>query len=490
MSRSPLLSPARLWLRVALLVYALGVLAYRDSLMDDTFIHLQYARNLRAAGTLAFNPGEPSLGATSPLWILLLAALGASELAARLASVACGGLAVWLFALQARRCLGGGIFAAAASIAWAGNLWLVRHAPNGMESTCALLLVLCVFELRAHPREGWWDVGLGLALACACLVRPELVLLFGLFICIDLASPERVRRLRTWLPLCAAVCAMWAAFAWWRVGHVLPDTVSAKSAGPSIAAGFAVLARSAQLVGMAHPIEAVGLVLVLFWGLRRGRNLAWRTHPLAPWVGFALLLVVTYAFLDVQVQPRYLLPALPCVTLCGFAAWRAVCGLSARAAVTLCIAALAAGTFVSAARVLPVTRDYSRALRPALVPLVEEVRSRAPGSAVVATPDIGVVGFYGVRVLDLGGLIEPRAQALQEAMGYDAMLVSGAFLDLGACDFVIDRSRERERFAGQVSRGRHWRPLRTTTIPNLGLSRPGPFFYTLYALESAPSSPR
>jgi len=483
-------SSSILWLCLAFLVYALGVLAYRDSLMDDTFIHLQYARNLRAAGTLAFNPGEPSLGATSPLWILLLALFGASELAARLLSVACGGFAVWLFALHARRCLGGGNFAAAASIAWAGNLWLVRHAPNGMESTCALLVVLGAFELRARPRGGWRDVGLGLVLAAAWLVRPEFVLLIGLFFCMDLASSERMQRLRTWLPLCVAVCALWVGFAWWRVGHVLPDTVSAKSAGPSLGKGVAVLGRCAELVSLAHPIEAVGLVLALFWGLRRGLRLAWRRHPLAPPVGFALLLVATYACLDVQVQPRYLLPALPCLTLAGFVAWRALCGASLPAAVTVCVAALAASACVSAVRVLPATRDYSRALRPALVPLVQEVRSRATGTAVVATPDIGVVGYYGqVRVLDLGGLIEPRAQALQDSMGYDAMLVSGAFLDLGACDFVIDRAHEPARFAGQVSRNRHWRPLRTTTIPNLGLSRPGPYFYTLYALEApSPSS--
>ena len=68
-------------LRAVLLAYGIGVLVYRDSIMDDTFIHLQYARNLREAGELAFNRGEPSLGATSPLWILLLAAVGHGVLA-------------------------------------------------------------------------------------------------------------------------------------------------------------------------------------------------------------------------------------------------------------------------------------------------------------------------------------------------------------------------------------------------------------------------
>ena len=89
--------------RLALAVFAAGCLLFRHSIMDDTFIHLQYARNLRAHGEIAFNHGEPSLGATSPLWMLLLAATGPSERAARLLSFAAGAAAVIAFAALARR---------------------------------------------------------------------------------------------------------------------------------------------------------------------------------------------------------------------------------------------------------------------------------------------------------------------------------------------------------------------------------------------------
>src|SRR5215470_8244072 len=117
--------PRDAWLRrLALLLFALGVFAYRDSLMDDTFIHLVYARNLRATGRLEFNAGEPSLGATSPLWMLLLAGAGASENAARLLSVGCGALSVLAFASLAQRTIGRNAWAWAATMAWAGSLWL------------------------------------------------------------------------------------------------------------------------------------------------------------------------------------------------------------------------------------------------------------------------------------------------------------------------------------------------------------------------------
>src|SRR5437870_12103606 len=42
--------------------------------MDDPYIHFQFARNLAHGAGFSFNPGEPTPGATSPLWCILLAA--------------------------------------------------------------------------------------------------------------------------------------------------------------------------------------------------------------------------------------------------------------------------------------------------------------------------------------------------------------------------------------------------------------------------------
>lgn len=40
--------------------------------LDDAYIHLSYVRNLAETGSLCFNPGEPSLGTSSPLWVAFL----------------------------------------------------------------------------------------------------------------------------------------------------------------------------------------------------------------------------------------------------------------------------------------------------------------------------------------------------------------------------------------------------------------------------------
>ena len=43
--------------------------------LDDSWIHLQFARNLAAGAGFSYNPGTPVAGSTAPLWTLLLGAV-------------------------------------------------------------------------------------------------------------------------------------------------------------------------------------------------------------------------------------------------------------------------------------------------------------------------------------------------------------------------------------------------------------------------------
>ena len=47
--------------------------------LDDTYIHLTFARSLLRGQGFSYNPGEPVPGATSPAWVVLLAAAAGSE---------------------------------------------------------------------------------------------------------------------------------------------------------------------------------------------------------------------------------------------------------------------------------------------------------------------------------------------------------------------------------------------------------------------------
>jgi hypothetical protein len=361
-----------------------------------------------------------------------------------------------------------------------------------MEGTLAVCLVLLAVALRSRGgRSVRRDLLFGVVLGAAALTRPELLTLVLVYLIVDLRTAFGRSRLLWWLPVLLLLGGLWFGFSIWKTGLWLPATGSAKSAGfdLSIAAWWRVLWREARIIGAAHAVEVVGLLACMVAGIALGRRRpylpqTWRSHWLLPYATFSLLLPLSFVLSDLQVQPRYLLPLLPCFTLLGFLAWRRLLGATTVVAATLCALCLLWSVGASQLRVHATTMAFSRGLQAALLPLIDIMQARG-GARFVACPDIGVIGYRGrMRVADLGGLIDPRFQEWTRQYGYDAMLTEGVFLDAGPVDYLIDRSETPARFAGIVTRGRRWTPLETTLLDNLGLSRPGPFYYTLYALES------
>jgi hypothetical protein len=180
--------PAR-WLPLALLPCAgyLGTELYLlggglGFPLDDSFIHLQFARNLAAGEGLSYNAGELVTGSTAPLWTALLSLallLPGSALAWskalgivwHLASVA----ATWRLAreLGSPRPL-----AAVASLLVATTGWLVWSALAAMEVPlfCTLSLLGMARHVRERRDPGAAPLALPL-LALATLARPEGLLL-------------------------------------------------------------------------------------------------------------------------------------------------------------------------------------------------------------------------------------------------------------------------------------------------------------------------
>ena len=255
------------------------------ALIDDTFIHLQYARNFRDGHGLVFNVGEPVFGTTSPAWSMGLGLLGRAGvdlvLAARLGSLLFGILALAAFALALRRFLATvvephGFAAGRTELAWAlgvlafaTDAWLVRWSSTGMETSCGVFLVAAGFASyfgvrpwgnRAWPCAIWWSL--------AALVRPEAALLIVLLVArIALSSaPWRARLLRSVvvLVLAALVQAPWLAYAFTLYGTLVPQTLAAKTAGGVGPAVFAAsLGRQAQEILATRAVECVAFAALL-----------------------------------------------------------------------------------------------------------------------------------------------------------------------------------------------------------------------------------
>lgn len=59
---------------VSIVLYSFWM--FRQYILDDTFIHLRYAKNYLTTGSLSYNLGQPSFGTSAPLYTVLLAAIG------------------------------------------------------------------------------------------------------------------------------------------------------------------------------------------------------------------------------------------------------------------------------------------------------------------------------------------------------------------------------------------------------------------------------
>jgi arabinofuranosyltransferase len=215
--------------------------------LDDSWIHLQFARNLAHGAGLSYNPGELVTGSTAPLWTALLSLLfplpGSVVLWTQLLGIAlylAGIDATWRLARELG--LGPGLSALATGLTLATS-WLVWSALSGMEIPLFVLLSLWGMILHVRERADPERPPLSLAvLAVAVLARPEgLLLLLLAFldrVLVFAEGPEGVRwrrpGLRTLLAGAGlAACALAGSFLFygWAGGSVLPTTYAAKGGG-------------------------------------------------------------------------------------------------------------------------------------------------------------------------------------------------------------------------------------------------------------------
>ncbi|TMQ21012.1 MAG: hypothetical protein E6K82_16520 [Candidatus Rokuibacteriota bacterium] len=236
--------------------------------LDDSWIHLHFARNLAEGRGFVYNPGRWVAGSTAPLWTLLLAAgdavAGASVTTAKALGVAC---AVAASLVTRRAALAWGADPVAAGVAGVALLWMgpvAWGALSGMEVTLAALLV--AGALLAHARDRLFATVLLGALAVAA--RPEAALLLPL---LALARPLTLRRVAAFVVIPALVIAPVVAFSYATVGAPYPATAAAKVEGGLLG----------WLGGIREPL-ALTLAVRPWAFLREWAGWLWRTHALLP----------------------------------------------------------------------------------------------------------------------------------------------------------------------------------------------------------------
>jgi len=373
---------------VILGVVVIAALLYLSFCPDDYFIYQQYARNLKESGLPAFNPGEPSYGFTSPLW---LGALGLGFQAARphvFPKLLCWLLyaaAAGLFLRFAVRRFGAE--AGITGLLLLGfNPWVWRWSLSGMETTAALLgavLFLCAW---AEEKQWAW-----IPLALLPLLRPELLAWTLAGAAVYVWRKQPLRAALSLLPVAAWFIAARAIFGQW-----FPNTAHAKAAGFSLTAAWNALEKAILTL---QPVDLAALVLAA-WAL-----VAWRRLE-RPWKEVLLLCVLLGALFTVKgvnVHTRYLVPLFPLTIALFLATTRRYPRLRRGLAAFSLLVSLAQ----TALWVYPATRAYMESGKRVNVAIGRWLKQNTPTDSRVFLWDIGAIAFESRRyVIDMNGLID------------------------------------------------------------------------------------
>jgi len=412
-------------------VVAPGYLTRQGFPLDDAWIHAVYARELARTGMLAFNPGIPATGETSPLWAVVLAPLHAmtsqtatTVAATKIAGLVLHGASVFLIAFALlRRFPRSRPEILLASALTAGHPDLVAAAVSGME----VPLATCVIGGIAMATLARSASALAILGALAYAARPETA---AMAVVLPLAFWARTD-IKTGIRLAAAglagavACVLLLGIRNNAVtGMFLPATFHAKVtpddqvsgstyALRSLVAGFADMLGYVPLFGFAE-VTAIAAMTSIMLLLRKG-------SPEVARIGAAFFLTgVAYcaiSFLLVEpIDPtafyhqRY---ALPGVFLMSVALLLIVGGLvreERRLRLLLPVAMVIAAVAVATAaptRFVRIAND-ARNIDDVQVAMGQFLRSAAPGTnAWIA--DVGAIRYFGqAYVVDLVGLNSPE----------------------------------------------------------------------------------
>ena len=442
--------------------------------LDDSWIHMQMARNMSLGLGMYFNAGESVSASSAPLWTLLLAALhllpGVDTI---LAAKVSGVVLLWgagLVTAALGRSLGlPPAWAAGAGIALTLSPRMVWGGLSGMEIPLYTLLATAGVWLHTRSFNGVPALASTALFACASLARPDCLVLFPLAL---LDSWRRTSLRTVWvnyrghLLLFTGMLAPAVAFNLATIGRLLPNTYYAKVGDFGLPGafldgnyiqvaktlGYYPLQQLQELVKLAVSDNLVlacfmpiGLLYLVCYPIR----VPTRSLKGGPQSALLLLVLIGYPLLRGLLAPfhgpmfqhgRYVGFLFPLFILVGVIGVRQALHQLARQGLFPRARRIAAwgplllwGIFtvnlvglqlqysgVYAANVVDIERMH--------VAMGRWLARNTPEDAVLATHDIGAIGYFsGRQVVDTSGLITP---------GILPHLRPGRRADIGVLEFL------------------------------------------------------
>ena len=424
---SPELSPRDLAVLSLVVVLSVGVyllaaaLTYRLGFpLDDSWIHVTYARNLALSGQWAFRLGHPSAGSTSPLWTLLLTPgfwFGLGPL-------------WWSYLLGALGLLALGILSEATvrrlvpsyrpALPWIGLFmaveWhMVWAAVSGMETLLqAVITTLVVAMVICGSRR---YLALGLLTGLSAWIRPDGLTLVGpcllAILLLEMTMRSKGRASLMYLIGAGALVLPYLVLNLKLSGTPLPNTFYAKQVEYAAWQGRPLLYQlGALLLQLLTGPSLLLLPGVLVWIVRTVRLREVRTALAMLWcAGYLVLYIIR---LPPYQHGRYLMPAMPTFLLFGLVGFlqlqhggppgRLVQSLRRAWKISLPLLTVA---FMSLG-----ARAYGEdvgLIESEMVNTAKWAAANLSSQSVIAAHDIGALGYFDQHpLIDMAGLVSPE----------------------------------------------------------------------------------
>ena len=481
-------------------VTAIGHFAYTP---DDTYIYLQFAKNLIHGNGFSFNPGEATYGVTSPLWLFMISLGGAMGtdlyMGAKVIDLLFASFSLILCYMVAYEIIRDVAVGLCATVAFSLNAWMLRWAGTGMETSLsvALMLAVVLFCLR---NEYFMSVFFASLLT---LVRPEASLIV-ILILVDLYlnSHNRRRALSTAAALVIVylmVLAPWFFYAYKTFGTVLPNSGLAKS---GLHLDFTHMVPTAvdvvKTVGFTDAIAA-GVVVICAVMLVIGftKDKSPDTHEDAArffffrqsllGIGWILLLPLIYVVADVNVVSRYLLLVTPLLTIYAFSFLYGVVERSRNsrhaysAVFVLAAFIMLQNQFVYRIYVKPGIDTFEQGMQSCLIPIGKWFKDNTPPETRIVAPDIGAVGFYSDRrICDAAGLTSgAMLPYIASDNSPDDIIAKRLYENVCTVDYVIHRAPAPDQLRSDSTIVQ----VLTRPFHGLTLSDSRLFYYTVYKVK-------
>lgn len=386
--------------------------------LDDSWIHLTYARNLAEHGEWAFRLGERSAGSTAPLWTALLSIGFLLGLAPFIWTYFLGWVVLTLLGILTENIARMLLESYKPRIPWVGLFFVLAwhltwSAVSGMETLLhALMTVAVLGALMSGSRR---YLVLGLLAGLSIWVRPDGLTLLGPILFTALLNENswssRSQAILKTLVGFGALFFLYLLFNLVLSGNPMPNTFYAKQAEYEVF--WQSKSISERIIEYLLPIIASPFIVLvpgaILWIAKKFREKQWGTISGVIWViGY---IGIYFARLPAYQHGRYIIPALPILYLWGMLGmmefitsekankrivflWSVLTGV-------LCLIFSFFGARQNAYDVYWIESE--------MVVTARWVQQNVAPDALLAVHDIGALGYYVQNpILDLAGLITPE----------------------------------------------------------------------------------